>query len=637
MTSMAKFDEVLMSFDGKSPRDAYKKTCEELGVHTQAYVYELFPEKVGAFHTINTIELDKCLLGTKGCMALLPIIRVSSILRKISIRGCGVSDEFVKALCEILETHPSVRFVDISDNQLVTVYSAPYIINVMRHNSNLISFEVSGTHVGKNVGNIISDFGQRNVERVTSYYQDRYFKMKDLFNYLDENGTGWVHLKSLVMNCPYPVLQEQFVERIALKKPKKRSDSSISINTFLQLIYMNYKTDVDIAQYLGESKTKTEGENKRGSTFGQSSSDSSVMEPLDEPYLLIVANWKQIIRAVERYNNNIVNVGEKPAANNDDSMDFLCGIGVPNRRVKLPEDFHRLRLRDYLLTDEEASALVTAAASEEAMREVQENPASGENAPDKDDEEITLSMLSLLLASKTAFEEPPNQKPVYQFYKERDASYIPDCVRHGSRLVSLARLSMLDSCKSSRFSMTSMNGNDTVEVLGDPPRTFSLPPCLVKAVVNFFNAETAKESQKARRKTLSSTDSPRSRRDKAMEKACIPVSSFLGTEFATEFETILPRLLGDYYARYSLPIEDSTITLQEMVNLLDEMYVVLRVDRLISLAKIMEMEDPMIKLNQEKEMQPIYKDFCTKYIRDEAFLEAEVKAKRDERIRMSII
>ncbi|CCW65996.1 unnamed protein product [Phytomonas sp. Hart1] len=637
MTSMAKFDEVLTSFEGKSPRDAYKKTCEDLGVHSQNYVLDLFPEKVGAFHIINAIELENCLLGTKGCMALLPIIRVSSTLRKINVSGCGVSDEFVKGLCEILETHPALRYVNVSDNQLITVYSAPYIINVMKHNSNLISFDVSGTHVGRNVGNIISDLGNRNVERVTNYYQDRYFKMKDLFNYLDENGTGWVHLKSLVMNCPYPVLQEQFVERIALKKPKKRSDSSISVNTFLQLVYMNYKTDIDIAQFIGESKTKTDGETKRVSVFGQSGSDVSNTEPLDEQYVLIVANWKQIIRSVEEYNRNVENgPKENIPEKSEDSMDFLCGIGVPNRRLKLPDDFHRLRLRDYLLTDNEATALISAAASEEAMKEIQENPSSGNKSSDEENGEITLSILSLLLASKTSYEDPPITKPVYQFYKERDASYIPDCVRHGSRLMSLARLSMLDSCKSSRFSMVSTNYADTVEVLSDPPRTFSLPHSVVKAVVNFFNAEVLKNTQKSKRK-ISTSDSPRSRRDKALERASISVSAFLSTEFSTEFEIIRSSLLGDSYARYALPIEDTTITLQEMVNVLDEMYVVLRVDRVISLEKIMQMEDPMTKFNDEKDVQPIYKEFCTKYIRDEAFLEAEAEAKRQEMIRKSII
>lgn len=195
-----------------------------------------------AWHRIHSLELDNFLLGTKGCMTLLPIITVSTVLRKISVNGCGVADDFIKKLCETLQSHPSVRFVDASNNPLITVYSASPIISLMKNNTNMVNFDVDNTHIGTNVNNIIASLGEKNKFKVATYYEDKYFKMKDLFGYLDENGQGWVPLKSLLLNCPYPVLQEQFAERIALKRPKKRSDNSISINTFMQLVYMNYKT-----------------------------------------------------------------------------------------------------------------------------------------------------------------------------------------------------------------------------------------------------------------------------------------------------------------------------------------------------------------------------------------------------------
>jgi hypothetical protein len=56
---------------------------------------------------------------------------------------------------------------------------------------------------------------------------------------------------------------------------------------------------------------------------------------------------------------------------------------------------------------------------------------------------------------------------------------------------------------------------------------------------------------------------------------------------------VCPRLLADYYARHALLIEEGTITLQEMVNVLDEKYVECRIDRVLSLADVQAMPDPM--------------------------------------------
>lgn len=561
---MARVDEQLARFDRKSPQDAYKQICEELGVHMQRDIYNLLPETPMAYHRITSLELDQLLLGTKGCMALLPIILCSNTLRKISLRTCGISDEFVKELCEILQAHPSVRAVDISENELVTVYSAPFIISLMKHNSNMVSFDVEKTHVGTNVGNIIASLGQKNMMRVATYYQDNYFKMKDLFNYLDENGYGWVMLKSLVMNCPYPILQEQFVERIAMKKPRKRSDNTISLNTFLQLVYMNYKSESEIAQY---------AENE-----------------IDEPYVFMCANWKQIISAVDRFNEARTQQAEAPDQK-------------PTPEVKLPEkDFHRLRMREYLLTNDDADALVAGAV------QLQLDEEGGESG-----DALEVSILNLIRASKCAFIPPPSTKPEYTFFKDRDAAFIPSIMRNGSRLFSVGKLDCLDSSSAAGRSNSSVGaGSSRASVVADPsdpPRTFSLPSSLVKMVIDFFNKEFSKLPKK---KDSVIPDSPRTKKDKAMEKSSIPVETFLSAEFVTDFERVCPRLLADYFARYALPIVDCTITLQEMVNVLDELYVSIRVDNIVPFEVIAEsIENPL--------KDPRYAEFLTKHLleRDE--------------------
>ena len=574
MTTMALVDETLARFDGKSPRDSYKQVCGELGIHMQRDIYATLPEKPMAWHHIHTLELERSLLGTKGCMALLPLITASTSLRKMSLRSCGVSDEFVTQLCFILQNHPSLRSVDISDNELVTVYSAPHIISVMRTNKNMVFFDVHNTHVGERVAEIIEKLGRQNLDAVLHYYEDRYFKMKDLFNYMDADGTGWVLLKSLVLNCPYPVLQEQFIERIAAKKPRKRSNNTIDINTFLQLVYMNYKTETEI----GRMAEKT----------------------VDEAYVFIIANWKQVLRAVERYNGAHATVGQ---------------------RVELPEDFHRWRLRDYAITSEEADALVetavqlfehavtptntnaiTEAEGEETKKDNHNNVHNSNNGDESDLQQqhptgagatttahMHIPIQLLLQAAKSSLVPPAGlEKPVYSFYQNRDIMYVPKVLRNGSRTFSLGGMSALLGGGAT----SSVGGDSAVSVVdpADPPHTFALPPSLVRLIVDFFNKEAAKLPKK---KTSALPETPRRRRDRAMERSAIPVPAFLSAEFATRLERVCPRLLADYYARHALLIEDGTITLQEMVNVLDEMYVQCRIDRVFSLADVRATPDPM--------------------------------------------
>ncbi|KAG5504054.1 hypothetical protein GH5_04915 [Leishmania sp. Ghana 2012 LV757] len=570
MTTMARVDETLARFKGKSPRDSYKQICGELEVHMQRDIFTTLPSKAMAWHQIYTLDLEKSLLGTKGCMALLPIITVSTSMRKMSLRSCGLSDEFVIEMCSILENHPSLRSVDISDNELVTVYSASHIISVMRNNSNMVLFDLYNTHVGANVACIIAELGQRNLNNVLHYYEDRYFRMKNLFNYMDADGTGWVLLKSLVLNCPFPVLQEQFVERIAAKKPRKRSDNTIHINTFLQLIYMNYKTDSEI----GAHAEKT----------------------IDEPYVFTVANWKQLLRAVKQYNVRTAAVE---------------GNENPRRPVKLSDDLHRWRLRDYIMSHDDADAVVEGAVQlmehSEVMsegvgklNEFDEADDAAEQSAQTDSDKCTAKVPEtgpllipihiLLRAAKVALVPPPSAtKPPYHFYTDRDAAYVPEILRNGSRLFSVGRLPSLFSCGASVTGDSAISA-DTLQDSTDPPHSFSLPASVVKMVVNFFNKEFAKLPVK---KPPPIPDSPRTRRDKAMEKAAIPVATFLSAEFVTDLERVCPRLLADYYSRHALLIEDSTITLQEMVNVLDEMYVQCRIDRIISLDEIDAMKNPM--------------------------------------------
>eukprot|EP00796_Vickermania_ingenoplastis_P008049 gene8049-5602_t len=548
MTTRAALDAAIAKFGRKSPRDAYKQVCEELGIHYQRDIYKKLPEVPNAWHRIQTLELDGSLLGPKGCMSLLPIILVSTTLRKITLANCGLSDAFIIELCEMLITHPTVRVVDVSYNELISVFAVSSIVALMKTNSNMIEFNTTGTHVGDNVTSIIQKLGERNKSDVSLYYTDNYFKLKNIFGYLDENGEGWVQLKSLIMNCPYPVLQEQFVERIAKKKPKQRSDGTISVNTFMSLVYMNYKTDKEILEYGNRD--------------------------VDEPYVFMVANWKQLLCALDRYNEEV------------EGKEDNIGVLKP---AELPDDLHRFRIKEFLLTNDDADNVILEAVAVQQEQDKKDGNDGGSAT--------LLSIGALLEAGRTAFRPvtgaPSRKKEIhYQFYEERDPAYVPEMMRNGSRLFdmnALAEQRQKQEARGEPAPDVDDDDGDTEFLPEDPPHTWKLPPSIVGMIAEYFHSVY---DRLPKRRATATPGSPSALRDKAMVQPAIPIDAILSVTFETDFEIIKPNLLANDYSLHSMPIEDSTITLPEFANLLDERYVELSVDKVITKDQIISMENP---------------------------------------------
>nr|CCC92427.1 conserved hypothetical protein [Trypanosoma congolense IL3000] len=561
MTTMQKIDAMMTRFDRRSPRAAYAYVCEEMGIKTQRSVSVLLSDAPRDWEKHRVIDCSKCILGPKGCMAVLPLVLCSRSLRRVVFSGCHVTDEFISELTEILQDHGSIRSIDVSNNPLITVCSANPIIGMLRVNKNVVRFCVEDTHIGTNVMNIIDDICDKNQSEVANYYADDYFRMKYLFNFLDGDASGWVSLRGLVLNAPFPVLQEQLIEQIAMKKPKKRSDGTISVNTFLELVYHNYKTEVEIARRMND---------------------------LDVEYRNIVLNWKHLLEAMEGADDRADQSGEDDFSGLGEA-DHTDRAAVEKLNVVPPADFHRLRIRSHELSPEEAREIVLLAVRLQQDADAQ---APGDDVVDAIPQiGINLTCRILRRAYRTVSQPEPLPRR-FRFLQEHGEDYVPPMMRAGSRLISISKLSFLDGTSSHSFDSTSGPEETIFDEDENRKRWWALPPAMVRLIANFFNSEAAK-LPKRRKSTLAI--SPRTQRDMGMERTSIPVSVFLSAEFSTDLETMKPRLITDRFLQYGIPIEESTITFQEMVNCLNEYYVEVSVDKLISVDTIREMTVPALE------------------------------------------
>ncbi|RNF01756.1 calpain-like cysteine peptidase [Trypanosoma rangeli] len=581
---MQKVDATLSRFDRKSPRAAYVQVCEEMGIRPQKSLGALLSDAPRDWDKHRVFDCNKFILGSKGCMALLPLLLCSRSLRRVSLRGCQVTDEFVAELAETLQDHQYIRSVDVGDNPLVTVYSADPIIKLLHVNKNVVRFDLDGTHIGANVSSLINDLCDRNHEEVANYYADDYFRMKNIFNYLDGDGSGWVLLRSLVLNTPFPVLQEQLIERISLRRPRKRSDGTISVDAFLELVYYNYKTDVEIAKRAKEE---------------------------DTDYQNIITNWKCLLNAMEGDGAEALKeVRERRKSeageDDDDDEDFKNDDQVLEKLPVLPPaDLYRLRIRSHKLGAAEAREIVEeamrlqidadarrseGAAGEEAAGgngNCDEN-SNGEGAANDGHRVVQLSIPCLRRAYRSV-SQPEPRPDRFCFLQEHEEDYVPPMLRAGSRLISISKLSFLNSMDSSGGSVTSHDDDMGFDAEGTRTRWWDLPPAMVRLVTKFFNKQVSK-LPKRRQSTLAI--SPRTQRDNAMQKNSIPVTALLAAKFVTDLESIHPRMLADKFMQYSIPIDVSMVTLQEIVNCLNEYYVELSVDKPITLEKMRCMSIP---------------------------------------------
>lgn len=284
MTTVDKVHNIFMSFKGRSPRKIYTDACADAGAKINSQFEAFLSDTVDDFYQLEDLDLSGNYFGPKGCLAVLKIVQSQQRLKSLNLSSCGLDDIVVAELVEVMQDHPRLRDVSLCDNPNISVFSAKGLARVVKLNSNLINLDLSGTHVGRNVANVLHERCGRNRLAMEQYFSDDWFRMKDMFIGLDVDGSGWVNIKNLVGSVIFPLVQEKLEARIATMKPKKREDNCIDVTTFMHLTYLNFKTKEDIIIH---------SENSR-----------------DAVYDTIVGNWASLLKAIKNANARCSHIGK---------------------------------------------------------------------------------------------------------------------------------------------------------------------------------------------------------------------------------------------------------------------------------------------------------------------------------------
>jgi hypothetical protein len=576
MTTVYKHKLLMMSFQGRSPRQIYCDACEEHNVRVQKSLRDELSNTADDFGKLQHLVCSGIAFGVRGCLALVPVVQCSRNLRRVDLKGCGVTDEFVAHLVEALQEHPTIRTIDLSDNVFITVHSGKGLVKMAELNPNIVACDLSNTHVGTNIAKVVTSRCEANRFRLVSYFADDFFRMKDLFNGVDADGSGWVHIKNIVGSVNAPILQERLIERIALKRPKKRADNCIHVNTFMELVYLNYKTMQEIQERASDNA--------------------------DPVAMAIKTNWKLIINAMRSHAATCSGLTKfrvremvlsRTEAEELVVMAMDLATAKSNATSPRAADSSRGAAVAAAPPSHEAAPVTATNFDEELDRDGTVDQ-SNNNAHRGDEKTTTPPTVAVadqttrggaaavlfdihpkefIAAFKQLFPPLPSAPKSYDFLKERADDYVSPLLRQGSRCVSITDMSS--------------NATPALSQLGeeddDPIHSWKLPPPMVREIIKIFHPHHFAADG------AESTSGSSSSKVAAIPQRDLVIDQILDTMPSTELEFIRVAGLCSKFAQYSIPTDVSTVSLQEVVNMLDENFDVVRVDKSFTYGQIEQM------------------------------------------------
>ena len=111
----------------------YKRSCEKRDVAPEPTVLKQLPATIHDHWQVISLDFRRCYLGVAGTAAVLSVVEACRRLTNLTLVRAGMDAATGKALVHVLSTHPSIREVDISDNELGTAVGQMLVRLVAEH------------------------------------------------------------------------------------------------------------------------------------------------------------------------------------------------------------------------------------------------------------------------------------------------------------------------------------------------------------------------------------------------------------------------------------------------------------------------------------------------------------------------
>eukprot|EP01012_Entosiphon_sulcatum_P030297 TRINITY_DN3729_c0_g1_i6.p1 TRINITY_DN3729_c0_g1~~TRINITY_DN3729_c0_g1_i6.p1 ORF type:complete len:6116 (-),score=439.75 TRINITY_DN3729_c0_g1_i6:64-18258(-) len=133
---------VLRDYTNHSNRSMYQYYCKQYNVRENKYFSQSLPTTLGVLDLTELTILPTILLGSRGLLPVLEVLRANTQIQSFSISGSALRNTSVAWVVEAVAAHPSLTSIDLSDNHL-TAYGADLLTELVHRNPRIRHIDVS--------------------------------------------------------------------------------------------------------------------------------------------------------------------------------------------------------------------------------------------------------------------------------------------------------------------------------------------------------------------------------------------------------------------------------------------------------------------------------------------------------------
>ena len=148
-------------FQGMTPRDVYALLCKRQGCKCISGVLDLLPNRENGWEDISVLDLSRTYVGARGAQVVIELCKLLSCLKKITLADNYLDNQSAWMLSKMAVYHPSISWVDVSNNPISWV-GGMSILELVTRNHMVQKILVCGTHINASIQEYIAIQTRRN-------------------------------------------------------------------------------------------------------------------------------------------------------------------------------------------------------------------------------------------------------------------------------------------------------------------------------------------------------------------------------------------------------------------------------------------------------------------------------------------
>jgi hypothetical protein len=137
---------LLTDLYGHSCRSVYLYYCKQYETKPKPQVRLALPDTPNDFTMEELILNETTLIGNKGLLPVLEVVRLNTHMKSLSVIGNGIKNTGVEWLVHTALDHPSLTSIDLSDNRVTN--AAGTVLNYLaQRNPRVVDINISNTRI----------------------------------------------------------------------------------------------------------------------------------------------------------------------------------------------------------------------------------------------------------------------------------------------------------------------------------------------------------------------------------------------------------------------------------------------------------------------------------------------------------